>query len=174
MKCSKCGMENADTNKYCVGCGSLLEEKQEKNICSSCGSENSKDSKYCVTCGKNLNSVASIDVPTISPKPVPTNNRAGLGLGIASLAVSIVCCCLMPLNSIVSIILGVISIATAFKNKNSENTVGIILSAFGIIISLFWIVVTIITVNSPEFQQQLEEIKNMYNMEQMVKVLFIK
>lgn len=51
IKCSKCGHENQDTNKFCAKCGSPLVLKKR---CPSCGAELEKDADFCGNCGKKI------------------------------------------------------------------------------------------------------------------------
>lgn len=172
MKCLKCGMENPDNNKYCVGCGELLEEAEEKCFCTKCGAENTKNSKYCVTCGQSLNSNETFTnfIPQTSPYK---ENNSALGLGIASLSTSIVCCCLAFIGQVISIVLGIISIVLALKHKNSKNTIGLVLSIVGICISAYFLVSYVIAITSEEYQAMYDEIYNqMMNGEQMVRAFF--
>lgn len=171
MRCTKCGMDNSNDNKYCVGCGELLEEKNEKCFCYNCGSENSKESKYCVSCGQSLNNTGyNANIPQTSIQP---ENSTALGLGIASLATSIVCCCFMFVGQIISIILGIISIVNALKHKNSKNTIGLVLSIIGICISLYFLVSFIFALTSGEYQAMYDEIYNqMMNGEQMIRAFY--
>ena len=174
MKCGKCGVENADTNKYCVICGELLEQEvsNEKCFCTKCGAENTKDSKFCVTCGAAMsNQTNVVYVPQSNPFK---EDSSALGLGIASLSVSIVCCCVVFVAQILSIIFGAISIKRALKYKSSKNTTGMILSIVGICISVYMIFSFIVSIASGEFQAAFEEGFNAaQNGYQMVK-MFLK
>ena len=171
MKCSKCGFENQENNKYCVSCGAVLEEKVEKSFCYNCGSENPVDSKYCVSCGQSLyNGGSTINAPIVRPY---VNDSSALGLGIASLAVSIVCCCLIFVGQIVSIVLGSISIKRALTNKSNKNTVGLVLSIIGICISLYMIISFIYSIAIGEFQQAFQEgFNSVQGGQQMIKAFF--
>ena len=56
MICKRCGIGNADDNKYCINCGNELtkENQPKKSICGSCGSENKLTNKFCTVCGEKL------------------------------------------------------------------------------------------------------------------------
>ncbi len=159
MRCSKCGFENNDSNKFCVGCGELLEEqvKEEKAFCSYCGAVLTEGSKYCESCGKKV-----IDDEVINNIPVANAtangqslatyyNKTALILGIISLSVSIVCCCAVFVAQIASIILGIIAIVKALKYKNTANIVGLILGIIGICISLYFIASYALAFSDPTF-----------------------
>lgn len=171
MKCSKCGFENSNDNKFCVQCGELLEDNQnETTYCIYCGAENPTSNKYCVTCGKNL---SVNETPIINvPQNVQNNDKNGLGFGIASLATSIVCCCCAPFTSVLSIILGIIAIVRGVKYKNSNNVIGLILGVIGIIFTLLWLILVIYVYSSPEFQETYNDYLNMFEGEQLIKLFF--
>lgn len=52
MKCNKCGTENSSGARFCMSCGSKLE--QEKKICNICGAESSGEAMFCQKCGSSL------------------------------------------------------------------------------------------------------------------------
>jgi class 3 adenylate cyclase len=49
MRCSKCGAENPDGAKFCVGCGSSFARR-----CGSCGKENPPGANFCLECSKPI------------------------------------------------------------------------------------------------------------------------
>lgn len=56
MKCSNCGAEVPDTDKFCVHCGNDLEKQRTEQsaavgYCSKCGAPLQKGFKFCVACG---------------------------------------------------------------------------------------------------------------------------
>lgn len=56
MKCSNCGAEVPDTDKFCVHCGNDLEKQRAiqsdaVGYCSKCGAPLRKGFKFCVACG---------------------------------------------------------------------------------------------------------------------------
>jgi len=57
MKCSNCGAQNKDNNKFCVNCGVKLEKQQNPSskYCPECGTENQLKNKFCINCGSELN-----------------------------------------------------------------------------------------------------------------------
>jgi len=56
MKCKKCGTNNKTDNKYCVGCGSKLEQQENLSLkfCPECGTENPLKNKFCINCGSEF------------------------------------------------------------------------------------------------------------------------
>lgn len=54
MKCSNCGYENAEGNKFCKNCGAKLEIPQTPKFCRNCGKEVTPGHLYCVGCGKPI------------------------------------------------------------------------------------------------------------------------
>ena len=58
VKCSKCGVEIADSFKLCPNCGNDLTKNESKevddNVCVECGSEIKEGLKFCPTCGTEI------------------------------------------------------------------------------------------------------------------------
>ena len=60
--CPECGFENPAVAKFCLSCGSRLEEKKEEVkveepsvvVCPECGYENIPGAKFCMACGSAL------------------------------------------------------------------------------------------------------------------------
>lgn len=50
MRCTKCGTEGRDGQKFCAECGNRL-----ANHCANCNSDNAPEAKFCVECGQPLN-----------------------------------------------------------------------------------------------------------------------
>ena len=48
-KCSKCGADLPNNAKFCLECGTKLENK-----CPKCGEITSVDAKFCPECGEKL------------------------------------------------------------------------------------------------------------------------
>ena len=61
MRCSKCGAENPESNKFCGDCGAALE-----NRCPQCGADNLSGKRFCGDCGAAL---AATGTPTQSSSP---------------------------------------------------------------------------------------------------------
>ncbi|MBQ3793178.1 MAG: zinc-ribbon domain-containing protein [Lachnospiraceae bacterium] len=85
MKCPNCGQEIADGSKFCIYCGSVIEEKpapapvapeapvaeeapkmQPKDVCSKCGEPLAPGAKFCTNCGTKRE-----ETPAPAPEPVP-------------------------------------------------------------------------------------------------------
>ena len=52
MKCLKCNFENPQTAKFCMECGTELE-----NVCPKCGTKLPETAKFCMACGAKLGTV---------------------------------------------------------------------------------------------------------------------
>jgi ribosomal protein L40E len=53
MRCSKCGVENPESKRFCGDCGAGLAKR-----CAKCGAENPPEKKFCGDCGNTLGSAA--------------------------------------------------------------------------------------------------------------------
>ena len=56
MKCSNCGFELSKDAKFCIECGTKVEEKKDVIYCENCGSEMNSDSLFCPECGTKVGS----------------------------------------------------------------------------------------------------------------------
>lgn len=59
MKCLKCGIENPEDSKFCIKCGTKLNNTQDTTkedtvACSKCGVLNDKSDNFCTNCGEAL------------------------------------------------------------------------------------------------------------------------
>jgi uncharacterized membrane protein len=56
MFCPKCGVDNAEGNKFCQKCGAALavEAPKPTGVCAKCGTKNAEGTKYCQSCGSML------------------------------------------------------------------------------------------------------------------------
>ena len=55
--CPKCGIELADTAKFCLECGFNIKEYEEKNayvFCPNCGAKYERGAKFCMECGTKI------------------------------------------------------------------------------------------------------------------------
>lgn len=61
MFCPKCGVDNAEGNKFCQKCGATLavEAPKPAGVCAKCGTQNDEGTKYCKNCGSMLDVQAS-------------------------------------------------------------------------------------------------------------------
>lgn len=85
---AKCGRENEDHYKFCLGCGSPLSAKPAEPApvsaanCTQCGSALTPGQRFCVSCGFAVASVTvnagSNSVPTASAPNVTTDSQASL------------------------------------------------------------------------------------------------
>ncbi len=55
MKCSKCGIQNPDSNKFCCQCGTKLEVN---NKCPKCGTTFPSEGIFCPECGTRVRVVS--------------------------------------------------------------------------------------------------------------------
>ena len=62
MRCSSCGHENPDGNRFCGACGEALDAK-----CPKCGHDNPPDHKFCGQCGAAIESVDQAAAPSVEP-----------------------------------------------------------------------------------------------------------
>ena len=62
MQCLQCDTDNPDGAKFCIECGSALQ-----NRCPNCGSENVARAKFCMECGTALTQSPNPQPPTPSP-----------------------------------------------------------------------------------------------------------
>ena len=78
LKCENCGLENEDEFKFCLGCGSKLEEPEkpepaaqpEAVDCPNCGTEVPGGFKFCGACGTSLADLSATAEP--EPESSPT------------------------------------------------------------------------------------------------------
>ncbi len=76
INCAKCGRENEDHYKFCLGCGASLEEQKSGGeaenpvICPQCNSETTPGQRFCGSCGFNLQSGDA-------PKPAAAKKGGG-------------------------------------------------------------------------------------------------
>lgn len=82
ISCAKCGRENEDHYKYCLGCGASLSEAAAEaaapaaeETCPTCGAETSPEQRFCGSCGTNLHR-AVVDEPAKTAEPEPTQEPA--------------------------------------------------------------------------------------------------
>ncbi|HPE20580.1 MAG TPA: zinc ribbon domain-containing protein [Candidatus Mcinerneyibacteriales bacterium] len=67
--CKACGFGNPTIAKFCLSCGSSLEEeeggKEEENalVCPECGFENVTDARFCMVCGAKLTPPSAAEIP---------------------------------------------------------------------------------------------------------------
>ncbi|MBU6162841.1 MAG: 50S ribosomal protein L32, partial [Myxococcales bacterium] len=79
ITCSKCGRENEDQFKFCLGCGSNLEDQRAQSNaappalsnCPQCGTQVTPGQRFCGSCGFNVEAHAKIAAPVAVPAPVP-------------------------------------------------------------------------------------------------------
>lgn len=77
--CAKCGRENEDHYKFCLGCGASLADQQqaapepepvvEENICPSCDAVVDAGQRFCGECGYNLDDAPSEAIESKQPEP---------------------------------------------------------------------------------------------------------
>lgn len=68
IKCTKCGSEVCETNKFCSVCGQKIELIK---ICHKCGIKNNEEDIFCENCGQNLST--EIEFEQEEPKQEPQN-----------------------------------------------------------------------------------------------------
>lgn len=144
-------------------------------ICKYCGADLQEGAATCASCGAAVEGVsAEVVTEEATEVVVPQKNtKAGKGLGIASLILGIlsvpgiggaVCCACLGgfgsiLTSIVSIVLGILSISKAKKEgvKSSPLAIiGIVLSAIALLGIIIAIIVNAVLGAANGFAQALE------------------
>src|SRR6516165_5630197 len=75
MRCSKCGVDNPETAKFCIECASPFARR-----CLSCGTENPPHAKFCAQCATHLSGSAAPAAPTALPVPPRANVEVNLAL----------------------------------------------------------------------------------------------
>ena len=78
ITCSKCGRENEDQFKFCLGCGSNLEEQRAQSNaappapsnCPQCGTQVTPGQRFCGSCGFNVEAHAKAAPPVAAPAPI--------------------------------------------------------------------------------------------------------
>lgn len=58
MECPKCQHQNPDDAKFCMECGTKLE-----NVCSQCGAKLPPGAKFCMECGAKVGEAAKVGPP---------------------------------------------------------------------------------------------------------------
>lgn len=90
-KCEKCGKENPDQYRYCIGCGSerprSVKPKAGETVetvwkCRYCGTENSSELEYCYRCGISRPQVSH---PEEEAKAVVKRKHTGILISVAAL-----------------------------------------------------------------------------------------
>lgn len=81
ITCAKCGRENEDHFKFCLGCGGNLNEQREAAAaaappafpqnCPQCSAATTPGQRFCGSCGFNLESYLSASQPAVPPTPAP-------------------------------------------------------------------------------------------------------
>ncbi|MBN2726403.1 zinc ribbon domain-containing protein [Candidatus Mcinerneyibacteriota bacterium] len=67
--CKACGFGNPTIAKFCLSCGSSLEDEEGGNeeenalVCPECGFENVADARFCMVCGAKLTPPSAAEVP---------------------------------------------------------------------------------------------------------------
>jgi class 3 adenylate cyclase/tetratricopeptide (TPR) repeat protein len=75
MRCSKCGEENPEGNRFCGDCGAAL-----ANLCARCGADNPAGKRFCGDCGAALGASEGPAQPPSRPQPtakIPTPAHPG-------------------------------------------------------------------------------------------------
>ena len=89
ITCNKCGRDNEDEFKFCLGCGSALEAPKaasgggqtEMLNCPKCGTEVPSGFKFCGACGASLADLSGNTNPAADPKPAEASNGAPAASG---------------------------------------------------------------------------------------------
>lgn len=74
--CTQCDREYEDDKKYCLDCGSALEDGAVPDpICATCGTANQAGFKFCKKCGSAIGEAAKLAVVTPAPDPAQPKGK---------------------------------------------------------------------------------------------------
>lgn len=85
MKCLNCGAELDNEAKFCIECGSKVEEKKDIVYCENCGNPMSKDSLFCSECGTKVESDSLEKEENKEKKDIPKCPNCNAELEVGSL-----------------------------------------------------------------------------------------
>ena len=83
MRCSKCGNELYENDRFCNKCGTKLEPvvvpaaiaEPERRVCSSCGADLAEGMKFCIRCGASVGVGPVSSTVAEEPEAVPAKPR---------------------------------------------------------------------------------------------------
>lgn len=133
--CTKCGKENNDENKFCIGCGASFESNEQKEM-----------------------TVDATVTNEVNNTKKSTLNLVGMILGIISVSLIVICCCggfgyVSIIPGIVAVVLS--SIYLKKYGNDGKAIAGLILGICGIVLSVLAIIITPMFME--EFRRQLVE-----------------
>lgn len=105
--CAKCGRENEDHYKFCLGCGASLADQQqaapepvvEDSVCPSCEATVDAGQRFCGECGYNLDSApAASKAPEPQAEPAKPAEQSKAAAAPAASASSDVAASLIMIN----------------------------------------------------------------------------
>lgn len=149
-------------------------------FCKFCGTENAEDAIVCRDCGKDIKLKQSEfyteEKDEAREQKLKSFSTASLVLGIVTAAVSVVCCCLVWITTIICIITGVLAIVYGVLSINSVNKAksiwGIVLGAIGMIISIIITIILIAMTQNGQFDEILKMLEEYQKQNQMTVHLF--
>ena len=106
MICSKCGKQIADNSKFCVYCGSKIEEAGSALVCAGCGAPLGPGTKFCTKCGVKVEDPVPVQNP-IPPVTKETSVRPPAGKSKAPLIIAIVLAVILLLTGAVFLMIGI-------------------------------------------------------------------
>jgi len=77
MRCTSCGFANPEGSKFCIECGTPLQ-----NRCPRCGHDNLPQAKFCGECGAPLTGEVQSpksQVQSLEPRPITTERASSAG-----------------------------------------------------------------------------------------------
>lgn len=78
VDCTRCGRRNPPHVRYCLDCGSHLEQQSKTgNLCPSCNTRNPLDARYCRECGGSLQVPSEPGAPASEPDE-PASSPPGI------------------------------------------------------------------------------------------------
>lgn len=146
--CPNCGTEINIENGSCPECGFKIDELPERKevessplhkYCSHCGFKLLKEAIICPNCGCQTNDSNVIkNEASANHEDKLSNNKAGLGFGIASIVISFVSLFVFGWAGFIGFSFGIpgVIISAVCKIKKGIKIPGIIISAVGCVLGL--------------------------------------
>ena len=81
IKCTSCGFENNEINKFCEQCGSKLEQKPKEQFCRYCGKQLEPAALFCTSCGKRIQNLQGNDAKrevSLNVSQTPKKKKGGI------------------------------------------------------------------------------------------------
>ncbi len=138
--CTKCGQENGDDAKFCLGCGEKFTSEENENQTEG-ATETVTPTNYYDSFDHSNNYVYKGSLGKVS-----------MILGIIAAAIGVLCCC-FPLGlpvGIVSVVLGIINLVKHPGHQKGMAIAGIVLGAIAAVFGLYFVLAM------PEAMKEIE------------------